>query len=248
LSEVVDRNLNLLQNLGNQRFGLPPFYDHFDRWFMNLKSVISDFESSPAVKTDDQFMKESTHILSDLESSLNEIQLREISGSDALRSLADAKVILERIEEEYVAKKRNIEQNKERNVAVLTTKVNELKKEQNRIAQLKTSLFSGFSKKAKAKQEAETAQKLNSAEKELATTVQSFIAKEGSLRDEYEKRKQPIFERILNHQKEFENLRGESQADGSIEVRRVGCEAIISAIKGLLERTSTPSDLGLTKS
>jgi hypothetical protein len=42
--EVVDRTLNRLHNLGNQKFAISPFSGHFGRWLMDLRIVLSEFE------------------------------------------------------------------------------------------------------------------------------------------------------------------------------------------------------------
>lgn len=118
LQEVIERTLNGLHNLGNQRFGLPPFHEHLDRWLMNLKGVLSEFGSNPTIKVDDQFVKERTRILSDIESDLKGERLKEASGGEAIRNLSDARAVLERIEGEYAAKLKGIEGREESEVAV----------------------------------------------------------------------------------------------------------------------------------
>lgn len=56
--EVVSRTLNSLRSLGDQIFASAPFSEHFDRWLMNLQTVLTDLESSQVVTLDDQFREE----------------------------------------------------------------------------------------------------------------------------------------------------------------------------------------------
>jgi len=236
--EILDRTLRGLQNLGDQKFVLPPFGGHFDLWLMNLRNLLSEFESNPAVKVDDQFLKECSRILSDVQRDLEDRRLKEASGREVIRSLFEARRHLEIIEDEYATKTKEIESRKQREVQPLSDRVRELKEDLDGIARMKTSLFRGISKKTKAQKEAEATERLNSAERELTTTLRSFAIEEERLREEYEMRKQPVLEEIGTRQRETENLKAESENDSSAETRRLACEALINAVNALLERMS----------
>ena len=69
--EVAERTLNGLGKLGNQIFALSPFSQYFDDWLVNVRQVISEFESNPAIAADEQFVKERTQIFLDVEAALN---------------------------------------------------------------------------------------------------------------------------------------------------------------------------------
>jgi hypothetical protein len=100
---------------------------------------------------------------------------------------------------------------------------------------MKTRIFSPFSKKAKAQREAEAARKLNSAKSELESVVHSFTVGQEKLHDEYEKRKQAVIEKVRSLEKEGEKL----ETDGSLEVRRAACEALVNAVNALLQRNNS---------
>jgi uncharacterized phage infection (PIP) family protein YhgE len=230
--EVADRTLNRLRNLGNQRFALSPFSEHFGRWLMNLRDVLSVFESSPAISIDNQFAKERSQILSNVELELEEKRREEASREKDIKSLSDNEVLLERIEEEYAARTGEIEGRKKGEIKRLSDNIDGLKEELDRIARMKTGIFRAVSKKAKAQKEAEATQRLNSAQGELASAAQQFTAEQDRLQDEFERRKQPIMEQIQDQQKEIEN----QEIDGSLEARRAACEALVNAVNALLQR------------
>lgn len=232
--EIVDRTLNRLRTLGNQVFALSPFSEHFGRWLMDLRVVLSEFESSPTVNADDYFVKERSRILSNVELELEERRREEASCDKAVKSLSDNRLLLEGIEEEYAARAREIKERKDGELKRLSSNVDGLGAEANRIAQMKTGIFRAFSKKEKAKKEAETAQRLKSAQGELALAAQNFAAEQEKLRDEYDRRKRPVMEQIGDEEKEVENR----DMDGSLETRRVACEALINAVNALIERKS----------
>ena len=233
--EVVDRTLNRLHNLGNQKFAISPFSEHFGRWLMDLRIVLSEFESNPTISVDDQFVKERSQILSNVEVKLEEIRQREASGEQAFRGLSDGKILLKRIEEEYTTKAKEIEGRKESEIKRLSSNVDGLREELDRISRMKAGIFRRVSKKAKAQKEAEATQRLSSAQIELDLAVQRFTAEQGRLRDEHEKRKQPIIEQVRVYQKETEK----QEIDGSLEARQTTCEALAGAVNALLQRNAS---------
>jgi hypothetical protein len=237
LEDVVDRTINRLRNLGNQRFALSPFDEHFSRWLSNLRDVLSEFESSPTISVDDQFVEERSQILSNIELELEERRQKRASHEEAIESLSNNRVLLERIEEEYAARTREIERRKDSEIHRLSSNVDGLREELGRIAQMKTGIFRAVSRKAKAQKEIEATQRVDSAQEELALSVQHFTAERERLRDEYGRSKQPVLEQIRYQQKEIEN----QEIDGSLEARRTACEAILNAVNALLQRKGLSS-------
>jgi hypothetical protein len=230
--EVADRTLGRLRNLGSQRFGSSPYSEHFNRWLMNLKNVLSEFESSPTISADDQFVKERSQILSTVELELEERRLKEASLNEAIKSLSDSKILLERIEDEYTNGVREIEERKNSEIKRLYADIDSLRGELDDIARIKTGLFRAISKEAKAQKEAEATQRLNTAQRELELVMLNFTVKGEKLQDDFEKKKQPVIEQIRGQQEDIEDL----ETDGSLEYRKSACEALVNTVNALLER------------
>lgn len=230
--EVADRTLNRLRNLGDQRFALPPFSQHFNRWLMNLRNVLSECESTPTITVDDQFLKEKTQILVNIELDFEERRRKEASLKEIIGSLSEARTILKQIEGEYVTRAQEVNGRQESEIGHLSSEITAFKEELGLLAQRKTRILDFISKKARAQKETETTQKLNSAQKKLTVAIQHFKADQEKLQDEYERRKQPITEQIRTQQKEIEA----QEIDESLETRCAACEALINALKTLLKR------------
>jgi hypothetical protein len=230
--EVVEKALRRIHRLGNQIFALSPFNEYFNDWLLNLKDVLSDFEASSAISVDNQFIKERSQILSNVERELEEIRRKEVSNDEAIKSLSDNRSLLERMDEEYATRTREIEGRKNFEIKRMSRNVDDLKKELDRIAQMKTGIFRSVSKKDKAQKVAEATMRLNSAKGELQLAMQNFTTEREKLRNDHEKRKQPVIDQIRNLQKEIENL----EIDGSLEARRAACEALVNALNALLQR------------
>jgi len=243
--EVVDRTLNSLSRLGSQRFAVAPFHEHFNRWLLSLRTVLSEFESSPALAVDDMFAKECSRVLSDIELALKERRVKEASRDEAIResnqNLLDARTLLSQTEREYTAKARELAASKEQAVKTVATRLGKLRDELNRIVNIRAGFLRGISKRAKAQKEAEASQRLDSTKSELAKIERSFATEQQKLQQEYKERKRRILEQIANYEKEIENLEAGSQVDDALDARRAVCDALINAVNAFLQRTqATP--------
>ncbi len=230
--EVVNRTLSSLRVLGNQKFVLSSFHEHFSRWLANLSDILSEFESSPAISVDEQFVKERSQTLSNIGLQLDERRRQEVSREEAARSLSGNRMLLERIEEKYATKMKEIAEQKEHEINQLSRKIDELREDLDRISQMKTGIFRAISKKAKAQKEAEATCRLDSARKELKTAEQHFTAEQKRLQAEYERRKQPVIKQIRKLQKAV----GDQEFDRSLEDRRAACKFLANAVNGLVQR------------
>jgi hypothetical protein len=230
--EVVEKTLKRLRTLGSQRFASSPYSEHFGRWLLNLMDVLSEFESSPTITADDQFVKERSQILSNVELELEERRRKEVFLEESIRSLSDSKILLERIEEESATRAREIEGRKNSEIKRLNGEIDSLRGELDDIARMKAGIFRAISKKARAQKKAEVTQRLNATQSELELTMQNFTTEQERLRDEYKRKKQPVIAQIRDHQKEIEHI----EADGSLENRRVACETLVNAVNALLQR------------
>jgi len=233
--EIVEKTLGRLHSLAGQIFAFSPFSQYFDDWLLSLKSVLSEFESNPAINVDDEFVKERSQVISNVELKLAERRREEAALGEAVRKLADQNHLLVQIDTEYAAATRKLSSRRNSEIQRLTRNVHDLEEEVDRIGRMKTSIFTPFSKKAKSHRKAEATQKLNSAKGELESVVQNFTVEQEKLHDEYEKKKQAVIEQVRNLEKEVEVL----ETDGSAVERRVACEALINAVNALLQRKAS---------
>jgi DNA repair exonuclease SbcCD ATPase subunit len=232
MKEVSDKTLKRLRNLGSQKFGSSPYSEHFDRWLLNLTDVLSEFESNPNISADDQFVKERSQILSIVKIELEERRRQEASLEEDAKSLSNNKNLLERIKEEYATRSREIKGQKNSEIKRLYNNIHSLREELDYTVRMKTGIFRGISKKAREQKEIETAQELNAVQRELELAMLDFTEVKEKLRDEYEKKRQPLIEQIRDYQKKIETL----ETDGSLEDRWFACEALIDAVNALLQR------------
>jgi hypothetical protein len=230
--EVVEKTLKRLRTLGSQRFASSPYSGHFDRWLMNLTDVLSEFESSPNINVDDQFVKECSQIISNVGLELEERRRKEASLEDSIKSLSNSKDLLRRINGEYAARVREIEGRKNSEIKRLYSNIDNLRGELDDTVRMKTGLFRGISKKAREQKETDITQGLTTGQRKLELAMLNFTVVQERLREEYERKRQPVIEQIRNRQKKIENL----ETDGSLEDRWFACEALVDAVNALLQR------------
>ena len=235
--EISERTLKQLHTLGSQKFGSSLFGEHFDRWLTNLAIVLGEFESHPNITVDDQFLKERAETLAVIERQLKERREKEASLNQEITNLSYYKSSLKQIDTEYVTMIAELKKRKTREIKPLRISIDLLKKEQDKVIRMKTGFFRGISRKDREQKEIQIAQELNDKQRELELVVLEFNAKQKDLREEYERKREPILEQLKKSQKIFQNL----ETDGSLEERWFACEALIDTVITFLQRKAMQS-------
>ncbi len=236
--EVVEKTLGGLSKLGNQVFALSPFSQYFDDWLVNLRQIISEFESNSAINVDEQFVKERSQIFLDVEGALAEKRLQESNLTGDAKTLADNNHLLVETDKEYAEKTRELSSKRNAEVQRLTHKIRELEDDVASQQEIKISIFKPIARKKAAEKLAQTQQNLESTKNELEVALQSFTAEQEKLHDSYEKKKQEITEKVESLHKELERL----ETDTSIDVRQAAFNALANAVNALLQRTPLPPE------
>ena len=230
--EVVEKTLGPISRLGNQIFALSPYSQYFDDWLLNLRQIISEFESNPAINSDEQFIKERSQIFLDVEGTLAEKRIQESNLSGEAKELADNNHLLVETDKEYAEKTRELSNKRNADVQRTTHKVRELEDDIANQQETKISIFKPIARRKAAEKLAQTTQNLKDTKSELEVTLQSFTADQEKLHDNYEKKKQELIEKSESLHKELEKL----ETDTSTDARQTACNALAEAIKTLLQR------------
>jgi chromosome segregation ATPase len=235
--DVAQKTIGCLGKLGNQIFALSPFSQYFDDWLVTLRQTISEFESNPTIKTDEQFIKERSQIFLDVEGELAEKRLQESNLTDEAKALADTNHQIVEADKEYAEKTRELSNKRNAEVQRLSSKIRELEEDVAQQQEIKISFYKFKEKKRAAEKLAQTTQNLKDTKNELEVALQSFTAEQEKLHDNYEKRKQELNENSDRLHKELEKL----ETDTSTEARQKACSALADSVNALLKRTPPTS-------
>jgi DNA repair exonuclease SbcCD ATPase subunit len=228
----VEKTLTRLNSLGNQVFAFSPFSQYYDDWLLSLKSVLSEFESNPAVSVDEEFVKERSHIVTDAENNLAERKREEAELEKVTRKLSEQNHLLVQIDTEYAHSTHDLASRRDSEIKRLTRRVHDYEEELEQANLMKASILSPFARRAKSQKIAEATGKLAAAKTELESVVKQFEAEQEKLHDEYEKSKQAAIKQVRDLEKEIEDL----DVDTSVEDRREAGEALVNAVNSLLQR------------
>lgn len=240
-NEATEITLKRLHTLGNQRFGSSPFSEHFDRWLTNVEVVLDEFKSHPSIVVDEEFLRECTGALAAIKLQLENRRRREISVNREIEKLADCRRRLQTINNEYAAQAMAVKARKRREIKRLNDAIEEHKKEQETVIRLKTGVFHLRSKKKREQREIEIVQALTEKQTDLEVVTLDFSAEQKRLREEFDGKKEPIFEEIKNLQK----LIGDLESDDSLEERWFACEALVDAVNSFLQRKAAGASKSL---
>ncbi|MCW4053915.1 MAG: hypothetical protein NWE84_03210 [Candidatus Bathyarchaeota archaeon] len=230
--EVVEKTLGRLRNLGDQTFAFSPFSPYYEDWLLSLKSVLSEFESNPAVNVDEEFMKERSKAIVNIELKLTERRHDEAVLEKTTRMLAKQNNLLVQTDTEYTHATQKLASERKHESKRLTRRIHDLEEELEETDQAKTSFFSPFARRAKSRRIAEITRKLDLGKRELESSMKEFDIKQETLLDEYRKKKQAITEQTRSLEKKIGGL----EIDNSVEDRQVACEELANAVKALLQR------------
>ena len=237
--ELAQKTVDASNKLENQAFALPPFSQYFDDWLLNLRQIVSDFESNSPVKVDEQFVKERSQILLDVEHALSEKKLEESSLSEDVKAYADNNQLLADNEKEYTEKRKELTVRKIAEVERITNKIHKLEEEVASQEAKKIKIFNYRSReeynsgrKKAAEKLDQTREDLKSTRNELEVAQQSFSVEQEILDDNYEKKKREITEENEILHRELEKI----EIDTSIAARQAACNALSNTVNSLIQR------------
>lgn len=230
--EVTELTLRRLHALGKQRFGFFPFSQYFDPWLADVELVLNEFQSDLNIGVDDQFVKECSETLANIKRQLEEIRLKEASVNQEIKNFTDNKNSLEMVYNEYLAKSREVRAEKIRGLKRLYSRVEALRKEEERVIRSKAGFFRSISQKEKEQKEAELAQKMGDKERQAELAMLDLKTTQKQLRESYEAKREPLFEKQKLYRRRIDNF----EEDDSLEERWFACETLIDALNNYLQR------------
>lgn len=232
LEDIANKTLERLNNLGIQTFAFSPFSQYFRDWLLSLKNVISEFESNPNVKVDEEFKENRSQLISDIELKLFERLREEDFIENAARMLTKQRNLLVQTRTEFSYALQELASERKSEIKRLNRSIRTLKKDLRATNQGRVSILNPLARRSKSQRKTELNRKLDFAKTELESIEREIETKQEKLRVVYEEKKNTLIEEVRC----LEEKIGTSEIDNSIEDRRIVCEDLGKTVKALLQR------------
>jgi len=144
-SRMTSGVLNAIDHLGNQRFMLPPFADHFERWLKDLQSLLKEFETQVPQIADESLRKEIGESMRDIQLILAERSKAENAQSHVSnllqQQLARGEAELAQFEHTYRVQTHEVRKEYERNSQKIHDEIDQLDRRRIEILRKNANIF-----------------------------------------------------------------------------------------------------------
>ena len=226
--EVTSRVMNSLEHLGSQRFGLPPYSEHFRRWMVDVESVLNEFKTSLPESSGPEYSNPITEILSAVRSELdNRIGAEEALSAkvtDLQAQLAENERERADLESEQRTKIHETKRNSDKSVRKLRGEIDALDAQRLKLLQQKPTFLERIFGNAKVRVET-SSRSLHSKRADLEHKEENLKQNMNSLRVGYRQRRKPLDEREAELRRQLAEIRA-STVDDAVEVRKAACEQL----------------------
>ena len=240
--QIARNMLNAVDHLGKQRFALPPFSEHFQRWFTDLQSLVNEFKDRIPETVDSSFQTEIQGILVNLQDAFSKQAEIEISATDKQSKLQPELTHLEldlsKLEKTYRSRLHEIRANHDKSNQKLRGEIASLDMKRLQILRKKPTIIQMIMRKTQSGLEG-TSTELESRKTKLSNGHKTFEQILQDNRNQYAKDRQKLIERIDLHRQKIEDCR-QTVEDDALEIRKQACLQIHSAIdRAMIKITST---------
>jgi len=250
LPEVSARTINALEHLGNQRFGMPPYAEHLQRWIIDVESVLNDFQASLSPLTNQNFSNSSGELLSFIRTQLN----GRISAEETLsakitelrRKLADNEREITELESEQRVKMNEFKRKSDKSIEKLRSEIDALDAQRLKLLRQKPTLIERILGKAKERVE-NSSRSIQSKRDDLESREDSLKHRMNSLRVGYETKRKPLAAKQAELRKELADLQA-NILDDALEFRKTASDQLREAVAGAVEQDAPQQNQSATES
>ena len=238
-SHVTSSVLNAIDHLGNQRFVLPPFADHFERWLKDLHSLLNEFETQAPQAVDESLRKEITESMREIHLTLAErtkVESTQSHESNELQQqLARCDAELSQLEHTHRMQTQELRKKYEKSSQEIREEIDQLDRRRIEILRKNANIFRRIFRKS---------------DNSIAGTSIALDFRRTRLKDSEQKLQNELQKRqedyVANRQKlitEIDSLRRkireatETAGYDALKERREVCQRIHTAITSATQRT-----------
>ncbi len=243
---VMNNILNGIDHLGAQRFGLPPFNEHFQRWLKDINALLTEFETQFPHVIDPSYRTSVQASLLSLKDAFNKridveaVETRELTKLQ--QDLSKCELERSRLEHEYNTQAAELRRQFARNKEELRAEISSLDKERMNLIKKRSGLLQRLLRRPELRleQSGSLIQSKKSKLKESEVTLEQSLQKR---RNDFLASRKRIMEEYEAFRSKLTSSR-ENRVDDAVEVRKIICDQIHRAIVGATgraEKHSPPS-------
>jgi len=230
--------MNALGHLGNQRFPLPPFSEHFNRWTKDIDAVLAEFTASLPDAADDEYKSTISKLIGDVKGEFDKrIQAETKLAaelSELQHQLATCELELSMVEQEERKRKEEVKRGHEKSKRKLLNEIEVIDRRRLNLLRKKPTVLERIFGRSKAELEDSTS-KIQARKQTLEGTEKGFQLEMNELKTDYEARRKKLVERDSALKEKLSNLKS-SSVDDALEIRKRTCEALRQAVAGSVQR------------
>lgn len=244
-AEVRSVTLNSLKHLGEQRFALPPFSEHFQRWIKDVRAVLTEFELTLPTALDKSGKQLVENTLSSLQGALHELTATENKTSgetaEAQRELAAREHELSQLEHAYKTTTSQLRRRSEQSFEKMQGEIAALDRQRSKLLHAKPTLLQRLFRKPETKLEEKT-NALQSRKKDLIGRKEWLSQELEKHRIEYERSRAELVQQIDGLKEKLRGTKGQA-LDDAVEIRRKACDELSRIVQEAVDKLLPQSGL-----
>jgi len=242
-SELSMKVTNAIKHLGDQRFALPPYAEHFQRWLKDVQGILTEFETKLAGAVDQQYRDSAQKALIEVQEGLNKRieDEKQTAGSfsNIQQQLTAIEIELSKLEGEYNKQNREIKRKHEDASGELQREIYKLGKQRLSLLRKKSNLLDRIFKRSEAKLEEKTSS-LQSKKNALGDKETQFKKQLEKSRTDHEIKRKYLLKEQNALRAKLADQRGDTQ-DDALEIRKRACDALQQTVTEAVNRFQNPT-------
>ena len=236
--EVSSRITNALEHLGSQRFALPPFYEHFQRWMKDVESVLTSFKDSIPEAADKQYEDTVAALMSNIRNELTKRIEGEMALSNQItelqKQLSVHEIEISDLEKEQRNRTHEARRGYEKSIDKIRGEIDALDAQRLKLLRKKPTLLDRILGRSKLKIEG-SSHSLQSKRSDLHGKEEKLKLQLDGLRSNYQEKRKEVSMREEELRQQLLELKNSTLDDG-LEIRKNVCEQIRLAVETSLDR------------
>ena len=241
--QLSARVMNSLEHLGNQRFPLPPFSEHFNRWTKDIDAVLTEFTTNLPEAADEEYKLTVAKLLGEVRGEFDKRIEAETKWASELselqHQLSTFELELSKVEQEERKRKEDLRRGHEKSKKKILNEIEAIDRRRLRLLRKKPTVLERLFGRSKSELE-DSASKLQSRKQSLAGTEKGLQRELDDLKTDYEAKRGKLVERNKSLKDKLTGLKSGSLVDDALEIRKNVCQALRQAVAGSVERLNTP--------